>query len=199
MVGAFNAANVLGVLGVLLAGGVPLDAALHALARIEAPPGRMQRLGGGVLPLVVVDYAHSPDALQKVLTALRPAVAAARELVCVFGCGGDRDRGKRPEMGAIAGRLADRIVVTSDNPRTEDPEVIASAVVSGIRTTQSRRWSVELDRAKAIRAAIAAAQPGDVVLVAGKGHEDYQEQNGIRHHFSDARVAAAALTGWSAA
>jgi len=199
VVGAFNAANVLGVLGVLLASSVPLDAALHALARIEPPPGRMQRLGGDLLPLVVVDYAHSPDALQKVLTALRPAVAPEHELVCVFGCGGDRDQGKRPEMGAAAGRLADRLVVTSDNPRTEDPVAIASAVVAGIRTTPNRKWSVEPDRARAIRTAVAAARPGDVVLVAGKGHEEYQEKNGVRHHFSDARVAAAALAAWSGA
>jgi len=199
LVGAFNAANLLGVLGVLLASDVPLDAALRALARIEPPPGRMQRLGGESLPLVVVDYAHSPDALQKVLTALRPAVGRSRELVCVFGCGGDRDKGKRPEMGRIAGQLADRVVVTSDNPRTEDPSEIASAVVHGIRDTTNRRWSVELDRAEAIRAAIAGARRGDVVLVAGKGHEDYQERNGIRLHFSDARVAAAALAAWSGA
>jgi UDP-N-acetylmuramyl-tripeptide synthetase len=193
VVGAFNAANMLGVLGVLLASGVPLDAALRALARIEPPPGRMQRLGGDGQPLVVVDYAHSPDALQKVLTALRPAVAFERELVCVFGCGGDRDKGKRPEMGVVAGRLADRLVVTSDNPRTEDPVAIASAVVSGVTTTSNRRWSVQLDRATAIRTAIAAAHAGDVVLVAGKGHEDCQETNGVRHPFSDERVAAAAL------
>ncbi len=199
VIGAFNAANVLGVLGVLLASDVPLDAALRALARIEPPPGRMQRQGGEALPLVVVDYAHSPDALQKVLTALRPAVASARELVCVFGCGGDRDKGKRPEMGAAAGRLADRIVVTSDNPRTEDPAAIASAVLAGVAASSNQRWSVELDRAKAIRMAIATAQPGDVVLVAGKGHEDYQEKNGVRHHFSDARVVAAALAAWSGA
>ena len=199
VIGAFNAANVLGVLGVLLASDVPLDAALRALARIEPPPGRMQRQGGDALPLVVVDYAHSPDALQKVLTALRPAVASGRELVCVFGCGGDRDKGKRPEMGAVAGRLADCVVVTSDNPRTEDPAAIANEVVSGIQASPNRRWSVELDRAKAIRMAIAAAQPGDVVLVAGKGHEDYQEKNGVRHHFSDARVVDAVLAAWSGA
>jgi UDP-N-acetylmuramoyl-L-alanyl-D-glutamate--2,6-diaminopimelate ligase len=184
---------------VLLASGVALDAALRALAQIEPPAGRMQRLGGDLLPLVVVDYAHSPDALLKVLTALRPAVAPARELVCVFGCGGDRDKGKRPEMGAAAGRLADRIVVTSDNPRTEDPAAIASAVLAGVAASSNQRWSVELDRAKAIRMAIATAQPGDVVLVAGKGHEDYQEKNGVRHHFSDARVVAAALAAWSGA
>ncbi len=120
VVGGFNAHNLLGVLGVLLASDVPLDDALDALALLTAPPGRMQRAGGGLLPLVVVDYAHSPDALEKALTALRPAVAQGRELVCVFGCGGDRDKGKRPEMGRVAATLADRVVVTSDNPRGED-------------------------------------------------------------------------------
>jgi len=199
VIGAFNAANALAVLGVLLASDVALGAALAALARVEAPPGRMQRLGGDGLPLVVVDYAHSPDALAKVLTALRPWVAGARELACVFGCGGDRDPGKRPDMGRVAAELADRLIVTSDNPRTEDPSAIAAAVVQGIRTTPNRRWSVELDRASAIAGTIAGARPGDVVLIAGKGHEDYQERDGVRHPFSDTRVVAAALAAWSGA
>jgi UDP-N-acetylmuramoyl-L-alanyl-D-glutamate--2,6-diaminopimelate ligase len=159
----------------------------------------MQRLGAADEPVVVVDYAHSPDALRNVLTALRPMVAGARELVCVFGCGGDRDKGKRPQMGEIAGELADRVVVTSDNPRSEDPALIASAIVHGIRNTANRRWTVELDRAAAIRAAIADGKQGDVVLIAGKGHEDYQERNGVRQHFSDAEVAQAALAAWSSA
>jgi len=197
VIGAFNATNALAVLGVLLASDVPFDAALAALARVDAPPGRMQRLGGEGLPLVIVDYAHSPDALAQVLTALRPWVAPARELVCVFGCGGDRDTGKRPEMGKVAGERADRLVVTSDNPRTEDPAAIAAAVVEGVRAAASRQWRVELDRAAAIGAAVAGARRGDVVLIAGKGHEDYQERDGIRRPFSDARVAAAALAAWS--
>ncbi len=187
--GTFNASNVLGVLGVLLGSGIPLDEALAALARITAPPGRMQRLGGGFEPLVVVDYAHSPDALEKVLTALRPTVVDGGELICVFGCGGDRDAGKRPEMGRVAATLADRVVVTSDNPRSEDPAAIADAVVRGIRDAGRSRWTLELDRAAAIRTAIASARGGDVVLVAGKGHEDYQERDGVRTHFSDAEVA----------
>jgi len=199
LVGAFNAANVLGVLGVLLASEVPLDAALAALAIVNPPPGRMQRLGGAGKPLVVVDYAHTPDALEKVLVALRPAVVEGGELVCVFGCGGDRDPGKRPEMGRAASRLADRVVVTSDNPRSEDPAAIASAVVHGIRDTGNRRWAVELDRGAAIAAAIAAAKPDDVVLIAGKGHEDYQERDGVREPFSDAAAAAAALARWGVA
>jgi len=194
LVGAFNASNVLGCLAVLLASDVALPDALAALAAVEAPPGRMQRLGGHDAPLVVVDYAHSPDALEKVLRALRPAVADGRELVCVFGCGGDRDAGKRPEMGRVAATLADRVIVTTDNPRSEDPAAIVSAIVHGVRATSNRRWTVDLDRATAINAAISGAKTGDVVLVAGKGHEDYQEANGVRTPFSDVEAATAALT-----
>ena len=199
VVGVFNAQNLLGVLGVLLASDVPLDDAVAALAKLVAPPGRMQRFGGEGRPLVVVDYAHTPDALEKVLVALRPAVASGFELVCVFGCGGDRDPGKRPQMGEIAARLADRIVVTSDNPRGEDPSVIANAVVRAIRDAGHRRWSIEIDRRAAIKGAIASAREGDVVLVAGKGHEAYQERNGVRMPFSDAVETDAALALWNGA
>ena len=191
--GAFNVANLLGVLGALVASGVPFADALTAIAGITPPPGRMQRLGGGGAPLVVVDYAHSPDALDKVLTALRPAVGAGGKLVCVFGCGGDRDPGKRPQMGEVAGTLADAVIVTSDNPRTETPMVIATAIAAGLRAGGNRRWHIELDRAEAIREAVAGARVGDVVLIAGKGHEDYQATGGVRHPFSDVAVAAAAL------
>ncbi|MGH8714055.1 MAG: UDP-N-acetylmuramoyl-L-alanyl-D-glutamate--2,6-diaminopimelate ligase [Casimicrobiaceae bacterium] len=196
LIGAFNAANLLGVLGVLLVSGVALDRALEMLSRIEAPPGRMQRLGGGDRPLAVIDYAHTPDALDKVLTALRPAVNPGRELICVFGCGGERDRGKRPEMGRLAGRLADRVLVTSDNPRSEDPAAIASDIVHGIRDTGNRRYSVELDRALAIARAIGEAARGDVVLLAGKGHETTQERDGEQQAFVDAEHAARALAAW---
>jgi UDP-N-acetylmuramoyl-L-alanyl-D-glutamate--2,6-diaminopimelate ligase len=164
---------------------------------LEAPPGRMQRLGGGDRPLVVIDYAHTPDALDKVLTALRPAVGEGNELICLFGAGGERDRGKRPEMGRLAARLADRVLVTSDNPRGEDPAAIASEIVHGIRDTGNRRYSVELDRAIAIASAIGEAGRGDIVLLAGKGHETYQECNGARLPFSDAEHAARALMSWS--
>ena len=197
--GAFNAQNLLGTLGVLLAGDVPLDEALRALASLEPPPGRMQRLGGGVQPLVVVDYAHTPDALEKVLAALRPAVAHGRRLTCVFGCGGDRDPGKRPEMGRVAATLADRVVITSDNPRSEDPTAIAMAIAQGVRATGNRQWRLETDRAKAIAAAIREAVGGDVILVAGKGHETTQERNGERTPFSDVAEAAAALAAREAA
>ena len=197
LVGAFNAANLLGVLGVLLVSGVAFEPALAILAGVEAPPGRMQRLGGGDRPLVVIDYAHTPDALDKVLTALRPAVGEGSELICLFGAGGERDRGKRPEMGRLAARLADRVLVTSDNPRGEDPAAIASEIVHGIRDTGNRRYSVELDRAIAIASAIGEAGRGDIVLLAGKGHETYQESNGARLPFSDAEHAARALVSWS--
>jgi UDP-N-acetylmuramoyl-L-alanyl-D-glutamate--2,6-diaminopimelate ligase len=193
LVGAFNAANVLGVLGTLLVSGIALEQALQILAEVETPPGRMQRLGGGGVPLVVIDYAHSPDAIEKALTALRGAVGSDGELICVFGCGGDRDRGKRPEMGRIAARLADRVVVTSDNPRTEEPAAIASDIVHGIRDVGNRRYSVELDRATAIATTIAEARAGDVVLLAGKGHESYQERAGVREPFLDSDHAMRAL------
>jgi UDP-N-acetylmuramoyl-L-alanyl-D-glutamate--2,6-diaminopimelate ligase len=193
LVGAFNAANLLGVLGVLLVSGVAFEPALAFLAVAEAPPGRMQRLGGDGSPLVVIDYAHTPDALEKVLSALRSAVAPGGELVCVFGCGGDRDRGKRPEMGRVTAQLADRVIVTSDNPRGEDPEAIASDIVHGIRDTGNRHYAVELDRAVAIATAIGEAKAGDVVLLAGKGHETYQERSGVRTAFVDAEHAARAL------
>jgi len=199
LIGTFNASNLLGVLGVLLVSDIPLDDALHALAQVEAPPGRMQRLGGGFEPLVVVDYAHSPDALEKVLTALRSAVVEAGQLVCVLGCGGDRDVGKRSEMGRIAATLADHVIVTNDNPRTENPEIIATSIVRGIRDAGSTQYTVELDRMAAIYGALASAHAGDVVLIAGKGHEEYQETHGVRVHFSDAETATNALADWRAA
>jgi UDP-N-acetylmuramoyl-L-alanyl-D-glutamate--2,6-diaminopimelate ligase len=197
LVGEFNAHNVLGVLAVLLDSGIPFERALESLATLTPPPGRMQRLGGDGQPLIVVDYAHTPDALEKVLLALRPAVAPQGELICVFGCGGDRDKGKRPQMGKIAATLADRVVVTTDNPRSEEPAEIASGIVHGIRQTSSRRYGVELDRGLAIANTIAAARPIDVVLIAGKGHETYQESHGVQAPFSDADRAARALAQWS--
>jgi UDP-N-acetylmuramyl-tripeptide synthetase len=197
VVGAFNVSNLLATLGALLASDVGLDDALDALARLTPPPGRMERHGGDGRPMVVIDYAHTPDALDKVLAALRPVVAPGRQLVCVFGCGGDRDPGKRPQMGRIAGDRADRVVVTSDNPRLEDPGTIAGAIAKGLADAGHRNWSIELDRDAAIRGAVHGARRGDVVLVAGKGHEDYQDVGGERRAFSDARVADAALAGWS--
>jgi UDP-N-acetylmuramoyl-L-alanyl-D-glutamate--2,6-diaminopimelate ligase len=190
LIGRFNVANLLGTIGVLIASGETLADAANAAERFEPPAGRMQRLGGGERPLVVIDYAHTPDALDKALNALRP-VAAARngKLVCVFGCGGDRDRGKRPLMGAAASRHADYIVVTSDNPRSESPSAIIDEILPGI----SIQHAVEVDRGVAIEAAISRARAGDVVLIAGKGHEPYQEIDGVRVPFSDLEEARRAL------
>jgi UDP-N-acetylmuramoyl-L-alanyl-D-glutamate--2,6-diaminopimelate ligase len=193
LVGRFNVANLLGVTGVLLAAGFTLDAAARSASRLEPPPGRMQRLGGGGRPLVVVDYAHSPDALEKCLAALRDvARVQGGRLVCVFGCGGDRDRGKRPLMGEAASRHADFVWLTSDNPRSEPPAAIIDAIRPGVRVAHA----VRVDRREAIGAAIGAARAADVVLVAGKGHEPYQEIAGVRRPFSDAEEARAALAAW---
>jgi len=189
--GRFNLANALGVLGCLMARGLPFRDAARLLEKLPPVPGRMQRVGAGEAgPLVVVDYAHTPDALDKVLQALKP-VAAARggRLAVVFGAGGGRDAAKRPAMGAAAARHAERIVVTSDNPRGEDPLAIIDAIARGIPGVHD----AEPDRARAIAGAIAGAAPADVVLIAGKGHEAWQEIAGRRLPFSDAAVAEAAL------
>ncbi|WP_284155338.1 UDP-N-acetylmuramoyl-L-alanyl-D-glutamate--2,6-diaminopimelate ligase [Sulfuricystis multivorans] len=191
VIGRFNASNLLAVIGTLLAAGMPLPTIAAALAQITAPPGRMQPLGGGPDdPLVIVDYAHSPDALEKVLTTLRgTANARGGRLVCVFGCGGERDPGKRPQMGKIAEALADRVVVTSDNPRGEEPLMIIDQIVAGMRSQPV----IEPDRARAVAATLAAAAPNDVILIAGKGHEPHQEINGARIPFSDIECAKSAL------
>jgi len=193
--GEFNVSNLLGVLGALLAADVPLADALAQLAKLEPVNGRMQRLGGRTAndePLVVVDYAHTPDALEKTLEALRPiAQARGGQLVCVFGCGGDRDSTKRPLMGAIAERLADIVVVTSDNPRSEDPRSIIDQIARGMRHGEKARC-IE-DRANAILHTVRGAAREDVVVLAGKGHEATQEIMGKKRVFSDQDHARLAL------
>lgn len=190
VVGRFNAANALAVVGVLLAGGIALERCAEVLRHLEPPPGRMQTLGGQGAPLVVVDYAHTPDALDQVLAALRGAAAArGGKLVCVFGCGGDRDPGKRPQMGRIAAQRADVIVVTSDNPRSENPQAIIDAIIAGMTIDAL----IQPDRGVAIAAAIRQADARDVILLAGKGHEPYQEVAGVRLPFSDVAAAKSAL------
>ena len=192
-VGRFNLANALGVAGCLVAYGVPFDQCIAFLERLPAVPGRMQQVGDK--PLVIVDYAHTPDALDKVLQALRP-VAAQRggRLVAVFGAGGERDPAKRPVMGRVVSRLADRAVVTSDNPRGEDPLRIIEQIEAGMELRgMEKPAEIEADRAKAIALAISTATEADVILIAGKGHENYQEVAGRRLPFSDAAAARAAL------
>uniref|UniRef100_UPI0040487BFF UDP-N-acetylmuramoyl-L-alanyl-D-glutamate--2, 6-diaminopimelate ligase n=1 Tax=Cyanobium sp. TaxID=2164130 RepID=UPI0040487BFF len=196
LVGAFNAMNLLQAVGALLQQGLPLPDLLDGLASFNGVPGRMERVivtatgaSASALPAVVVDYAHTPDGLENALAACRPF--SQGKLICVFGCGGDRDRSKRPLMGAIAARLADQVVVTSDNPRTEDPARILEDVVAGIPAGLAP--VVEGDRAVAIARAIAAAGPQDLVLIAGKGHEDYQILGTTKIHFDDREEAAQAL------
>jgi len=189
LLGRFNVANLLAVAGVLGALDVPFAQIRAALEALQPINGRMNRLGGGALPLVVVDYSHKPDALEQALAALRAHCNG--KLVCVFGCGGDRDVGKRPIMGAIAERMADVVIVTDDNPRGEDGDAIVAQIVAGMRAPE--RATVERDRARAIDIAIAQARAGDAVLIAGKGHETYQEIGGAKHPFDDLQVARATL------
>lgn len=190
LVGRFNISNALGVLGVLLAKGIAWGAALGAIAQLSAVPGRMQQFGGQEVPMIVIDYAHTPDALEKALGALRQ-VAQQRggELWCVFGCGGDRDPGKRPQMGAVS-EMADHVILTSDNPRSEDPSIIISHIKSGMTRVTPH---VMEDRAAAILWAARHAVKQDVVLLAGKGHESYQEIAGKKYPFLDADHVALAL------
>jgi UDP-N-acetylmuramyl-tripeptide synthetase len=196
VVGDFNAANMLGVIGALRALGVSLKDACNALGSCTAVPGRMELVSESGQPLMVVDYAHTPDALIKALAALR-SVAQARggKLWCVFGCGGNRDASKRPLMAQAAESGADHIIVTSDNPRNEAPEAIAEQVLAGFARSRSghHKPQVELDRMRAIFAAAQQAAQDDVILIAGKGHEDDQEIAGIKHPFSDREQATSAL------
>ena len=194
LIGRFNASNLLGTLAVLLVSGIELSAAAHELEQQKAVAGRMQTLGGKDKPTVVVDYAHTPDALEKVLQALHEVNAPGKgKLICVFGCGGDRDRGKRPMMGTVAAKLADESIVTSDNPRSESPKAIIDAILFGM---EGGTYQVIEDRAHAITRAVAMARAEDTVLVAGKGHEDYQEIDGVKQPFSDSEVVRRALSVW---
>jgi UDP-N-acetylmuramoyl-L-alanyl-D-glutamate--2,6-diaminopimelate ligase len=193
LVGQFNVSNLLAVAACLLASGFSFEQAVSVLRELTPPEGRMQTLGGIGEPLVIVDYAHTPDALEQVLYSLQ-ATASSRNgrLVCVFGCGGDRDPGKRPLMGEVAARLAHQVVITSDNPRSEDPAAIVARIAEG-----APHATCIVDRAEAIRQSVQAAGSDDVVLIAGKGHENYQEIAGVRHPFSDSEHATAALQAWS--
>ena len=186
LLGRFNVDNLLAVAATLFALGMAPALVAETLSQLVPVDGRMNRLGGEAgQPLVVIDYAHTPDALEQALASLRGH--AAGRLLCVFGCGGERDTGKRPQMAAIAERLADRVVVTDDNPRREDGDAIVAGILAGF--ADPSRVVVQRDRARAIALAIAEAGADDVVLVAGKGHEPYQEIDGIRHPFDDTEVA----------
>ncbi|MES1210558.1 MAG: UDP-N-acetylmuramoyl-L-alanyl-D-glutamate--2,6-diaminopimelate ligase, partial [Pseudomonadota bacterium] len=212
LVGGYNLDNLALAVGMAIAGGLDGRAIAAGAARLSGVPGRLERVPNPRGVLCLVDYAHTPDALERAIAAARPLAAGAAatpgRVVVVFGCGGDRDRGKRPLMGEIAGRDADLAVVTSDNPRSEDPAAIVGQIVEGLRRTGGREltadqlaaagqggrgYHVEVDRRTAIRRAAAAARAGDVLLIAGKGHEDYQIVGSTRLHFDDREEAAAAL------
>ena len=194
LIGDYNVSNVLAVIGGLRALGVSLAEAARVCAQLTPVPGRMQRVASEAAgPQVVVDYAHTPDALEKSLQALQPfATQRGGRLWCVFGCGGNRDASKRPLMGALAQRLAQQVVATSDNPRDEAPAFILLQIVAGLDGSQQRFKVIE-DRRAAIAHAVRNADARDVILIAGKGHEDYQEIRGVKHHFSDIEEAGAAL------
>ncbi|MEO5660829.1 MAG: UDP-N-acetylmuramoyl-L-alanyl-D-glutamate--2,6-diaminopimelate ligase [Polaromonas sp.] len=192
MVGLYNVSNLLGVMACLRAMNVSLADAVNACAELLPVPGRTETLALPGQPLVIIDYAHTPDALEKVLTALKPvALSRGGQLWCVFGCGGDRDAGKRPLMAALAEKNADQLVVTSDNPRSESPLAIIEQMLQGLSRPQAVH--VQADRRAAIAHALQMAQSGDVVLLAGKGHENYQEIKGVKFAFSDREQALAAL------
>jgi UDP-N-acetylmuramoyl-L-alanyl-D-glutamate--2,6-diaminopimelate ligase len=193
LLGRFNVDNLLAVAGVLHATDVAPARIAQVLAQLQPIHGRMNRLGGvDGQPLVVIDYAHTPDALQQALTSLRGHLEG--RLICVFGCGGDRDRGKRPQMARIAQEHADAVIVTDDNPRSEDGDAIVADIIAGF-DPQGATFEVQRDRARAIAQAVGQAQAGDIVLIAGKGHEPYQEIHGVRHPFDDTVQARAALEG----
>ncbi|HRN31696.1 MAG TPA: UDP-N-acetylmuramoyl-L-alanyl-D-glutamate--2,6-diaminopimelate ligase [Comamonas denitrificans] len=190
LIGQYNISNLLGVLATLRGQGHSLAQAVAACASLQPVPGRMQQIAVVGQPLVAIDYAHTPDALVQALAALRPlAQARGGRLCCVFGCGGNRDARKRPLMGAAAEQGADQVLVTSDNPRLEDPQAIVADILAGMRP----QTPYELDRAAAIAQAIAQADARDVVLLAGKGHEDYQDAQGHKRPFSDYHEAARAV------
>ena len=191
LLGEFNVSNLLAALAVLLWRGVPFDEAVARLATVRPFAGRMEVIANeSAVPTVVIDYAHTPDALEKVLKSIKQYTTA--KLWCVFGCGGDRDQGKRAEMGRVAEQYADHVVVTDDNPRTESPQLIVNAIVGGMNVPEDA--SVIHSREQAIEHAVRSASPQDVILIAGKGHEDYQEINGKRSFFSDHAVALSVLS-----
>lgn len=185
MIGGFNASNLLGVLGVLMSSDIPLQDAVEALAQVQPVPGRMQMVREAGAPLVVVDYAHTPDALEKALESLHDLLPPGAKLYCVFGCGGDRDPGKRPLMGEVATRLANHAWITSDNPRSEDPQAIIRDIIAGAHPN----YTAEPDRTAAISRALCEAGADDVVLLAGKGHETYQQIGDLKLPFDDAEIA----------
>lgn len=193
LMGLFNVYNSLGAAALCAGLGVPLETIRHGLERVAGVPGRFQRISNPYGLNVVVDYAHTPDGLENILRSARPLVPDGR-IILVFGAGGDRDKAKRPLMGAVAAELADQVIITSDNPRSEDPCEICSSIEKGLLMTNPQvEYQIDVDRRSAIRKAVAAATPADLVIVAGKGHETYQEFASGRVHFDDGEEVRAAI------
>lgn len=186
--GKFNAYNLLCVYGVGLLMGEEKLTVLTALSTLQAPEGRFQRVQSANGVIGIVDYAHTPDALQNVLSTIQDIRMGTEQIITVVGCGGDRDKGKRPQMAAIACDLSDRVILTSDNPRTEDPEQIIAEMKAGVLIHQHKKVLTVSDRREAVRTACALAKKGDIILVAGKGHEKYQDIKGVKHPFDDLQV-----------
>jgi UDP-N-acetylmuramoyl-L-alanyl-D-glutamate--2,6-diaminopimelate ligase len=191
LIGKFNVYNVLAAISVALAEGIPLAQIKKSVESVSGVNGRFEPVNAGQPFAVIVDYAHTPDSLENVLKTIQEF--AKKRVFCVVGCGGDRDRGKRPLMARIAATYSDRVFLTSDNPRTEDPQRILEDMLAGIKDVDPGRYQVIVDRKEAIEKAIQEAQAGDVVLIAGKGHETYQEINGVRYDFDDREVARQAI------
>lgn len=191
LLGGFNLSNLLAVVATLISNDVGFNEAINVVSQLKNVKGRMDVLSASGQPTVVIDYAHTPDALENALAALK--LHANSKVICVMGCGGDRDKGKRPLMGEVCGRLADHSVVTSDNPRNENPDEIVAQILSGF--SSNAKVLIEIDRASAITLALSMAETGDLVLIAGKGHEEYQEINGQRIQFSDYALVERYLSG----
>lgn len=193
LVGKFSVYNALAACAACLAEGISLEQIKQSLEAVEGVNGRFQAVGEGAPFLTIVDYAHTPDSLENVLSTVKELAQA--KIICVFGCGGDRDRTKRPMMGAIAAQYADFVFVTSDNPRTEDPQIILEDVEEGVRKAglSAEQYVMEIDRRRAIERAVDMAEENDIILIAGKGHETYQEVNGVRHDFDDREIAREAI------
>lgn len=185
LMGEFNASNLLALYGVAISAGQDEIEVLTELSKLQPAPGRFQQIKSDSGIVGIVDYAHTPDALNNVLDTIGKIRTGNEKVITVVGCGGDRDRAKRPKMAQIATKLSDQAIITSDNPRTEDPQEIINEMLAGLDPNQSRKSLAILDREQAIKTAAALANPGDIILVAGKGHETYQEINGVKHHFDD--------------
>jgi UDP-N-acetylmuramoyl-L-alanyl-D-glutamate--2,6-diaminopimelate ligase len=193
LIGSFNAYNILAVFATAMNLGADLEQALTAISELQSVEGRFQYVRSAENVTAIVDYAHTPDALRNVLSTITDLRTGNEQLITVVGCGGDRDRAKRPEMAEIASVMSNKVILTSDNPRSEEPQTIIDEMRAGINPAESRKVLSILDRREAIRTACIMAQPGDIILIAGKGHEKYQEIKGIKYEFDDLEILKATI------